>query len=219
VRIDKQYRFDTDQGTSVPFLNLFGRTLAAASSITSCFGPDYTGGVARVCSAIADGFNGFRRAFGQSRRRVLRGLSRAPLPKTAKRTSRGWAGASRGASSFDSDFNHDFQAAYTKEQWESGAVESNFSTVDLRPVGQAGSELDEYASSVVGTGLGDVPARKGPGVERIHALRWRGLPHLLGIRTAAWTASGGMYQWLDRAPLGRNEDGRWHRRHDEYDNH
>jgi predicted dithiol-disulfide oxidoreductase (DUF899 family) len=27
----------------------------------------------------------------------------------------------------------------------------------------------------------------------------------------------GMYQWLDRAPLGRNETGLWWRRHDEYD--
>jgi predicted dithiol-disulfide oxidoreductase (DUF899 family) len=27
----------------------------------------------------------------------------------------------------------------------------------------------------------------------------------------------GMYQWLDRAPLGRNEAGFWWRRHDEYD--
>jgi predicted dithiol-disulfide oxidoreductase (DUF899 family) len=26
-----------------------------------------------------------------------------------------------------------------------------------------------------------------------------------------------MYQWLDRAPLGRNETGMWWRRHDEYD--
>jgi len=28
---------------------------------------------------------------------------------------------------------------------------------------------------------------------------------------------GGMYQWLDQAPKGRNEDGLWFRRHDEYD--
>ena len=27
----------------------------------------------------------------------------------------------------------------------------------------------------------------------------------------------GMYSWLDRAPLGRNEDGIWWRRHDEYE--
>jgi len=26
-----------------------------------------------------------------------------------------------------------------------------------------------------------------------------------------------MYQWLDRAPLGRNEAGIWWRRHDEYE--
>jgi len=27
----------------------------------------------------------------------------------------------------------------------------------------------------------------------------------------------GMYQWLDRAPRGRNESGLWFCRHDEYD--
>jgi predicted dithiol-disulfide oxidoreductase (DUF899 family) len=27
-----------------------------------------------------------------------------------------------------------------------------------------------------------------------------------------------MYQWLDRAPKGRNETGVWWRRHDEYAN-
>jgi predicted dithiol-disulfide oxidoreductase (DUF899 family) len=27
-----------------------------------------------------------------------------------------------------------------------------------------------------------------------------------------------MYQWLDRAPLGRNETSMWWRRHDEYGN-
>jgi len=31
---------------------------------------------------------------------------------------------------------------------------------------------------------------------------------------ALWSA----YQWLDRAPMGRNEAGIWWRRHDEYGN-
>jgi predicted dithiol-disulfide oxidoreductase (DUF899 family) len=26
----------------------------------------------------------------------------------------------------------------------------------------------------------------------------------------------GMYQWLDRAPMGRNETGAWRRHHDSY---
>src|SRR6266513_1599471 len=37
------------------------------------------------------------------------------------------------ASSYDSDFNYDFQAGHTKEAWDAGAVEYNFRVVDLRP--------------------------------------------------------------------------------------
>ena len=87
------------------------------------------------------------------------------------------------ASSSGSDFNYDYQAAVTKEQWQSGAVEYNFRRADFRPeAGQDSSGLDEFASAYE-----------------------RGLDGL-------W----GMYQWLDRAPLGRNETGFWWRRHDEY---
>jgi predicted dithiol-disulfide oxidoreductase (DUF899 family) len=43
--------------------------------------------------------------------------------------------------------------------------------------------------------------------------------HAYSAYTRGIDALWGMYPWLDRAPLGRNEDGNgfWWRRHDEYD--
>src|SRR5262245_40179948 len=56
VRIDRGYRFDTDEG-SASLMDLFhGRSQMLVYHFM--FGPDYTAGCPS-CSAIADGFNGF----------------------------------------------------------------------------------------------------------------------------------------------------------------
>src|SRR5919109_4964909 len=56
VRIDKEYRFDTDDG-SASLADLFrGRSQLLIYHFM--FGPEYTAGCA-TCSTIADGFNGF----------------------------------------------------------------------------------------------------------------------------------------------------------------
>src|ERR1700682_5259889 len=56
VRIDKDYRFDTDEGTA-SLRDLFrGRSQLLVYHFM--FGPDFSGGCLS-CSAIADGFNGF----------------------------------------------------------------------------------------------------------------------------------------------------------------
>src|SRR5712691_13399951 len=56
VRVDKDYRFDTDTG-SASLADLFqGRSQLLVYHFM--FGPDYTAGCPS-CSAIADGFNGF----------------------------------------------------------------------------------------------------------------------------------------------------------------
>src|SRR5947208_16970312 len=56
VRIDKAYRFETDEGTA-SLADLFqGRSQLLAYHYM--FGPDYAAGCA-TCSTIADGFNGF----------------------------------------------------------------------------------------------------------------------------------------------------------------
>src|ERR1041384_2537175 len=56
VRIDKDYRFDTEEGKA-SIADLFkGRSQLLVYHFM--FGPDYTAGCPS-CSAIADGFNGF----------------------------------------------------------------------------------------------------------------------------------------------------------------
>jgi predicted dithiol-disulfide oxidoreductase (DUF899 family) len=212
VRIDKEYSLDTDQGTA-SLADLFdGRSQLLIYHFM--FGPDYAAGCPS-CSAIADGFNGSVVHLA-NHDVAFYAVSRAPLPKLqAFKRRMGWSFP--WASSFDSDFNHDFQAAYTKQEWESGAVESNFNTVDLRPAGQAGSELDEFASSIVGTDWATY-RREGPGVSAF-TLYDGVVYHTYSAYARGLDGLWGMYQWLDRAPLGRNEDGFWWRRHDEYDSH
>jgi predicted dithiol-disulfide oxidoreductase (DUF899 family) len=177
------------------------------------FGPDYTAGCPS-CSAIADGFDGSV-AHLASHDVTLGAVSRAPLAKLqAYKRRMGWSFP--WASSFDSDFNYDFQAGITKEQWESGAVEYNFHTSDFRPpAGEDNAGLDEFASSKVGTDW-QTYRGEGPGVSAF-VLEDGVVYHTYSAYARGLDGLWGMYQWLDRAPLGRNEDGFWWRRHDEYD--
>src|SRR5947209_11201009 len=116
VRIEKEYRFETDEGTA-SLADLFrGRSQLLIYHFM--FGPDYTAGCPS-CSAIADGFNGS--AVHLANHDVtLSAVSRAPLAKLqAYKQRMGWSFP--WASSFESDFNYDFQASVTKGEWESGA--------------------------------------------------------------------------------------------------
>ena len=119
------------------------------------------------------------------------------------------------ASSYGSDFNYDFQVGHTKQEWDAGTVEYNFREVDMRAPAGEESSRDAWAGAIVGTDW-ETYRREGPGHERVRARGRRRLPHLLGVRARTGRVWG-MYQWLDRAPLGRNETGLWWRRHDEYD--
>ncbi|MGB6579010.1 MAG: DUF899 family protein, partial [Streptosporangiaceae bacterium] len=158
VRIDKEYRFKTGQGPA-SLADLFqGRSQLLIYHFM--FGPDYTAGCPS-CSAIADGFDGS--AVHLANHDVtLCAVSRAPLAKLQAYQQRmGWSFP--WASSSGSDFNYDFQAAVTREEWESGAVEYNFRSVDFRPpAGEESPVLAEIASKV-GTDWATY-RREGPGV-------------------------------------------------------
>jgi predicted dithiol-disulfide oxidoreductase (DUF899 family) len=212
VRIEKEYRFETDEGTA-SLADLFrGRSQLLIYHFM--FGPDYTAGC-RACSAIADGFNGSVVHLAHHDV-TLCAVSRAPLAKLqAYKQRMGWSFP--WASSFGSDFNHDFQVAHTKEEWQSGFVEYNFRPMDVRPPasGEENPMLVEWAASV-GTDW-ETYRREGPGVSAF-ALEDGVVYHTYSAYERGLDALWGMYQWLDRAPLGRNETGLWFRRHDEYDN-
>src|SRR5438105_1319644 len=217
VRIDKEYRFDTDEGKA-SLADLFrGRSQLLVYHFM--FGPDYTAGCPS-CSAIADGFNGF--AVHLANHDVtLCAVSRAPLAKLqAYKRRMGWTFP--WASSFGGDFNVDFNVRFTEEeQQREGGIEYNYRREPAWPSrsdeGMASRMPDTPVAQMAAT-TGTDPAtytRERPGmsafaledgvVYRTYSAYARGLDGL-------W----GMYQWLDRAPKGRNETGVWWRRHDEY---
>ena len=157
---------------------------------------------------------------------MLSAVSRAPLAKLqAYKRRMGWTFP--WASSYGSDFNSDFNVWFTEEQQREGGIEYNYRREEPTREPLAGKTAQEWKSrdsegpvaKIRGhdrNRRGHVHARQA-GHERVRARGRRRLPHLFRPIRAAWTRIWGMYQWLDRAPKGRNETGVWWRRHDEYD--
>jgi predicted dithiol-disulfide oxidoreductase (DUF899 family) len=210
VRIDKEYRFETDEGPA-SLADLFrGRSQLLVYHFM--FGPDYTAGCPS-CSAIADGFNGS--AIHLANHDVtLSAVSRAPLAKLqAYKERMGWSFP--WASSFGSDFNYDFHVRRTREHWQAGAAEYNFRVSDPRPPADQMSSWDAWAEATVGTDW-ETYTREGPGMSAF-ARENGAVYHTYSAYARGLDGLWSMYQWLDRAPLGRNETGMWWRRHDEYE--
>jgi predicted dithiol-disulfide oxidoreductase (DUF899 family) len=210
VRIDKDYRFETDDG-SASLADLFnGRSQLLIYHFM--FGPEYTGGCP-ACSAIADGFNGFV-VHLENHDVAMTAVSRAPLDKLqAYKRRMGWSFP--WASSLGSDFNYDFNASYTEEEQRQGIIEYNYSSRDVTPVLEAGEEgpVAEFAA-MVGTDAATY-TREAPGMSAF--AREDGVVyHTYSAYARGVDVLWGMYQWLDRAPKGRNETGPWFRRRDEY---
>jgi predicted dithiol-disulfide oxidoreductase (DUF899 family) len=210
VRIDKQYRFETDDG-SASLADLFrGRSQLLVYHFM--FGPDYTAGCPS-CSAIADGFD--RSVVHLANHDVtLSAVSRAPLAKLqAYKRRMGWTFP--WASAFGGDFNFDFYVSVTEEQQRAGTVEYNYQPsrprLDVKP--EAGSEGNPHAA-MTGTDVATY-ARERPGMSTF-ALEDGVVYHVYSTYARGLDGLWGMYQWLDRAPKGRNETGPWWRRHDEY---
>jgi predicted dithiol-disulfide oxidoreductase (DUF899 family) len=210
VRIDKEYRFE-NEGGKVSLADLFnGRSQLLIYHFM--FGPDYEAGCPS-CSAIADGFNGFEVHLA-NHDVTLAAVSRAPFAKLqAYKKRMEWSFP--WASSFNSDFNFDFNVSNTEEQQRQGGAEYNYKG-GRPPMDEASApEIVVQFAAMCGTKattyLLDLPGMSAFVLENgvvyhTYSTYSRGLDGL-------W----GMYQWLDRAPRGRNEEaGPWWRRHDEY---
>jgi len=209
VRIDKEYRFETDEG-SASLTGLFrGRSQLLVYHFM--FGPDYTAGCPS-CSAIADGFNGF--AVHLANHYVtLSAVSRAPLAKLqAYKLRMGWTFP--WASSFGGDFNSDFNVRVTEEQQRAESVEYNYRREPQWLLRDGGGPVAEMAA-MTGTDAATY-TRERPGMSAF-ALEDGAVYHTYSTYARGLDSLWGMYQWLDRAPRGRNEAGVWWRRHDEYD--
>jgi predicted dithiol-disulfide oxidoreductase (DUF899 family) len=209
VPLDKEYQFETSQGTAT-LTDLFdGRSQLLVYHFM--FGPDYEAGCPS-CSSIADGFNGS--AVHLANHDVtLCAVSRAPFSRLKEYKERmGWTFS--WASSFGSDFNYDYHAAHTPDEWGSGSVEYNFTSSDFRPAPEDAPGMDDFAAAMAGTDWVTY-RQEGPGMSAF-ALLDGVVHHTYSTYSRGLDALWGMYPWLDRAPLGRNEDGIWWRRHDEY---
>jgi predicted dithiol-disulfide oxidoreductase (DUF899 family) len=182
------------------------------------FGPDYKAGCPS-CSSIADGFNGF--AVHLANHDVtLSAVSRAPLAKLqAFKRRMGWTFP--WASSLGGDFNFDFNGSLTEKQQREGA-EYNYRrepALTVLGIGDALTKRGEgpVAETAAMTGT-DVATftRERPGLSAF-VLEDGVVYHTYSTYSRGLDGLWGMYQWLDRAPKGRNETGVWLRRHDEYE--
>jgi predicted dithiol-disulfide oxidoreductase (DUF899 family) len=193
VRIDKDYRFDTEGGEAT-LADLFrGRSQLIVYHFM--YGPDWTEGC-QGCSGVADGFDETHLHL-QNHDVAFTAVSRAPLDKLlAYRDRMGWSYP--WASSLRSDFNFDFNVSFTEESVASGQ------TYNFHPL--EGWQVDPEQLPFEGQGMSAF-ALDGGVVYHTYSAFSRGVD-------ALWS----MWQWLDRAPLGRNEgDQSWFRRHDQYE--
>ena len=215
VLVDKPYQLETDDGRST-LPDLFrGRSQLLVYHFM--FGPDYSGGCPS-CSMIADGFNGF--AVHLANHDVtLWAVSRAPLAKLqAYKKRMGWTFP--WASSASSDFNHDFNVWFNDQEEREGTIDYNFrrepKLPEWRP-GEKGSEGARMKFAVM-CGVDDrTYIRERPGMSAF-AREGGQVFHTYSTYARGLDGLWGAYQWLDRAPRGRNESGGvWWRRNDEYE--
>jgi predicted dithiol-disulfide oxidoreductase (DUF899 family) len=219
VRIDKEYRFDADEG-SVSLADLFqGRSQLLVYHFM--YGPDFKAGCP-TCSSIADGFNGIRvHLFNHDVN--LWAISRAPLARLqAYKRRMGWTFP--WASCAGNEFNFDFNVSFTEEQQRDGTLQYNFRREE--PASDSfrwradkeggGDSAEDKLSAMSGV---DAPTyhRDRPGMSAF-VLDDGVVYHTYSAYARGFDAMWGMYPWLDRAPKGRNESGGpWWCRHDEYD--
>jgi predicted dithiol-disulfide oxidoreductase (DUF899 family) len=216
VRIDKEYRFETDEG-SASLADLFrGRSQLLVYHFM--FGPDYKAGCPS-CSSIADGFNGSVVHLA-NHDVMLWAVSRAPFAKLQAYERRmGWTFP--WASSFGTDFNFDFSVGFTEQQQREGGIEYNYRREPAwakQGIGDSLTRQGEGPVAEIAAGTGtDVATytRERPGMSAF-ALEDGVVYHSYSTYARGLDGLWGMYQWLDRAPRGRNETGVWWRRHDEY---
>jgi predicted dithiol-disulfide oxidoreductase (DUF899 family) len=210
VRVDKEYRFETEEGNA-SLADLFrGRSQLLVYHFM--FGPDYAAGCVS-CSSVADGFNGVV-VHLENHDVAFSAVSRAPLAKLQDyRRRMGWTFP--WASSGDGDFNFDFNVSFTEEQQREGRIDYNYRrgghAMDMTPVPEPVVDFATKSGTDAAT-----YSRDRPGLSAF-ILEDGAVYHTYSTYARGLDGLWGMYQWLDRAPLGRNETGAWFRRHDEYD--
>ena len=212
VRIDKEYRFETDEGSAS--LATSSEGARSSSSTTSCSGPTTRRGV-RPARRSRTGSTASSSTWPTTTSRSA-AVSRAPLAKLqAYKRRMGWTFP--WASSFGSDFNFDFNVCVHRGATARGRLEYNYRREAARWPRRMQSREGPVAefAAMAGTDVATY-TRERPGMSAF-ALEDGVVYHTYSTYARGLDGLWGMYQWLDRAPKGRNETGVWWRRHDEYD--
>jgi predicted dithiol-disulfide oxidoreductase (DUF899 family) len=196
VRIDKDYRFVTPEGPA-SLADLFrGRSQLIVQHLMFPGCPS--------CTSVADGYNGFV-VHLEHHDVTMTAVSRYPIEElTAYRERMGWTFPV--ASSLGSDFNFDFGVGFTDEVIASGRAEHNIHS-NWDHTGTPSEPFRKWEER---------PPRDLPGMSAF-ALEDGVVYHTYSAYARGMDVLWGMYQWLDRAPLGRNESGPWTRLRDEYE--
>ena len=189
VPVEVEYTFDTENGPKTLAELFDGRSQLIVYHFM--FGPDWEEGCPS-CSSLADHIE-IPRAHLENHDVTWVAVSRAPLEKLlAYRERMGWT--MPWVSSLESDFNFDYKVSSTDER---PLREYNFRAV-------ADADRANWPSELPGASM--------------FALRDGVVYHTYSAYARGLDATWGMYQWLDRAPLGRNEAGEhWLRRRDQYE--
>jgi predicted dithiol-disulfide oxidoreductase (DUF899 family) len=200
VRVDKEYRFETEDGTKTLAELFDGRSQLLVYHFM--FGPEYTAGCP-VCSSAADTFDGAVEHL-KARDVTFLCVSRAPLERLqAYKRRMGWKFP--WVSSLGTDFNFDFDVSATEEQL------APFLEGDAPPV------VAQMAAACGTDPAGYLPEQQGLSA---FALSDGVVYHTYSSYARGVEIVMGFYPLLDRAPKGRNEGGStefWIRRHDEYE--
>ena len=203
VRVGKEYRFDSDDGTRTLAELFDGRSQLVVYHFM--FGPSYEAGCP-VNSSIADSFDSLIPHL-KARDVTLIAVSGAPIEKLlAYRERMGWS--FNWASSYESDFNADVGFSTSLEQTRE-AIEpmlDQLPPVAFRNANVSGTDIYGYLTELFGF---TAFTRENGTAYQTYSTTGRGVEFLMPY-----------YGFLDRAPKGRDEDEGWQlwiRRHDEYD--
>lgn len=191
VKVEKEYIFDGPNGKE-SLSDLFGNR-SQLIIYHFMFGPDWEEGCPS-CSFWADNFNGI--VIHLNHRDInLVAVSRARLEKLeAYKNRMGWS--FKWLSSFDSDFNRDYQVSFTPEEMKKGEMFYNF-------------------------GVCKFPSEEAHGISVFCKNQQGDIFHTYSCYSRGLDMLNGAYHFMDLAPKGRDEDAlpysmAWLRRHDQY---
>lgn len=190
--VEKKYVFEGPNGKQT-LADLFGKR-SQLVVYHFMFGPGWKEGCPS-CSFLADSFDGAVVHLAQ-RDVTFVAISRATLPEIEVFKKRmGWQ--FKWVSSFGTDFNHDYQVSFSKEEKKDGEVYYNYTMTDF-------------------------PAEEGPGMSVFYKNDAGEIFHTYSSYARGLDLLLSTYNWLDLTPKGRGEEGlaftmAWVRHHDKYE--